>query len=238
MQYIASGLKHIMRFKITVLIGLMLFITALLRGQNNRFQFSHLDINSGLSHNEITCILRDSKGFMWFGTISGLNRYDSYKFKIFKHAVSDTTTLDDDYIVSITEGPQHKLWIETRNGLNIYDPATEKFSHEIRSYLRSIAIPDARITAIKKDRSGNFWFLHATLGIFKYTPSTHKTIHLTHAAIDSNSISSNTVSDLAQDSKGHLWLTYRSGILERLNPVTYHINYRSHRFNTLPAGLN
>lgn len=227
-----------MRLKISILFCLMLYITGALKGQNNLFQFSHLDINNGLSHNEITCILKDSKGFMWFGTLSGLNRYDGYKFKIFKHTVSDTTSLDDDYIVSITEGPGRKLWVETRNGFNIYDPATEKFSHDISGYLRSIAIPDAHIASIKRDRSGNFWFLHLTMGVYKYTPATGKTIHLKHSAIDSTSIGANTVSDLAQDSKGHLWLAYRSGTLERIDPINYHVNYRSHIFNKLPAGLN
>jgi len=227
-----------MKFKITVLVCSLLLITGWSSAQNNQFQFSHLDINNGLSHNEITCILKDSKGFMWFGTLSGLNRYDGYKFKIFKHAVSDTTTLDDDYIVSITEGPGHKLWVETRNGFNIYDPSTEKFTHNISRYLRSIAIPDAHIASIKQDRSGNFWFLHLSLGIYKYTPSTGKTIHLAHSAIDSTSIGANTVSDLAQDSKGHLWLAYRSGILEQIDPVNYRVNYRSHIFAKLPAGLN
>src|ERR1035438_2377330 len=110
-----------MKCKIFTFIILMLCYAAGVRAQNNQFQFSHLDINNGLSHNDVTCIFKDNKGFMWFGTLSGLNRYDGYKFKIFKHAVSDTTTLDDDYIVSISEGPDNKLWIETRNGFDIYD---------------------------------------------------------------------------------------------------------------------
>src|ERR1700710_2341921 len=98
----------------------MLFICTFLNAQNNQFQFSHLDINNGLSHNDVTCIFKDSQGFMWFGSLSGLNRYDGYKFKNFKHNVSDSTTIDDDYIVSINEGPGNKLWVETRNGFNIY----------------------------------------------------------------------------------------------------------------------
>jgi signal transduction histidine kinase/ligand-binding sensor domain-containing protein/AraC-like DNA-binding protein len=216
----------------------MLFTAGFLSAQNNQFQFSHLDINNGLSHNEVTCMLKDSRGFMWFGTLSGLNRYDGYKFKIFKHSVSDTTTLDDDYIVSISEGPENKLWIETRNGFNIYDPATEKFDHNTNAYLKSISIPDRFITAIKKDRSGNFWFLHLTQGIYKYNPQTKKTTHLIHSAADTASICNNTVADLAQDSQGNFWLTYRSGILERMDPNTLHVNYRSLVFNKLPVELN
>src|ERR1700753_20028 len=131
-----------MKCKSLVLLFCMLLTTSVLKAQNDQFQFSRLDINNGLSHNQVNCILKDSKGFMWFGTLSGLNRYDGYKFKVFKHSGTDTSSLADDFIVSISEGPAYKLWIETRDGLNIYDPATEKFSHDIGSYLRSISIPD------------------------------------------------------------------------------------------------
>jgi len=216
----------------------MLFSGSFLKAQSNQFQFSHLDINNGLSHNEVTSMLKDSRGFMWFGTLSGLNRYDGYKFKVFKHSVSDTTSLDDDYIVSITEGPENKLWIETRNGFNIYDPATDKFSHNIAGYLKSIAIPTGYIAAIKKDHSGNFWFLYRVAGIYKYNPQTGKTIHLTHSSADTSSICSNSVSDLAEDSNGDIWLTYHTGVLERMNPANLHVTYRAGVFNKLPAEIN
>ncbi len=217
---------------------LLLCFAAGLRAQNNQFQFSHLNISNGLSHNDVTCIFKDNKGFMWFGSLSGLNRYDGYKFKIFKHSASDTASLYDDYIVSISEGPDNKLWIETRNGYNIYDPATEKFAHNIDAYLKSIAIPDRFITAIRKDRSGNFWFLHLRLGLYKYDPHLHKTIHLVHSAPDRASIFSNTVADLGQDSHGNIWLAYRNGQLERMDPATLRVNYSTHIFNQLPPELN
>src|ERR1700712_1548314 len=129
-----------MKCKALILMSCMLLITSLLKAQNDQFQFSRLDISNGLLHNQVNCILKDSKGFMWFGTLSGLNKYDGYKFKVFKHSGSDTSSLNDDFIVSISEGPGYKLWVETRNGFNIYDPVTEKFSHNINGYLRSIAI--------------------------------------------------------------------------------------------------
>lgn len=228
-----------MKPKARLLIFLMQLITAgLLHAQNTQFQFSHLDLNSGLSHSYVTAILKDDKGFMWFGTVSGLNRYDGYKFKIFKHAANDTTTINDDYILSITAGPQNKLWVETRNGFNIYDPVTEKFNHDVNTYLRSIGITDYHVVSIKKDRSGNFWFLNLNKGIYKYNPKINKTIHLTHAVNDTTSINSDAVSDLAQDSKGNLWLTYGSGTLERMDPKTNRVNYRSRIFHETPVGLN
>ena len=147
--------------------------------QNNHYQFSRLDIGNGLSNNAINCFYKDSKGFIWIGTGSGLNRYDGYTFKVFKHS-NDTTGLSDDDITGIFEGPSGKLWIVTMAGFNIYNPAEDKFEHNADQQLKDIGIPDNRIGDIKKDRSGNFWFVHASYGIYKYRPGDQKAIHLRH----------------------------------------------------------
>ncbi|HMG69298.1 MAG TPA: two-component regulator propeller domain-containing protein, partial [Chitinophagaceae bacterium] len=109
-------------------------------GQKIHFQFSRLDISKGLSNNQVNSFFKDQKGFLWVGTMSGLNRYDGYQFKVFRHDLRDTTTLSDDFINGITEGPGDKLWIQTRNGFNIYDPVTEKFDRDIAGQLRKLGI--------------------------------------------------------------------------------------------------
>ena len=228
-----------MKCKILILGFFLLLTTNILRAQNTQFQFSHLDITDGLSHNQITSMLQDSRGFMWFGTLSGLNRYDGYKFKIFKHAAGDTTSLDDDYIVSIAEGPGNKLWVETRRGFNIFDPETEKFDHNVTGYLQSISISAKdKITGIKKDKTGNFWFLSLTSGIYRYDPLKRTTVHLMPVQGNKFTIAVDPISDIAQDSGGNLWLTYSTGILQRMDPKTLRVNYSSQAFNQLPRGLN
>ncbi len=89
---------------------------------------------------------------MWFGTLSGLSKYDGYKFKIFKHEESDTVSLSDDFMVSLAEGPDNNLWVETRNGFNIYDPLKEIFSHNITGALKAFGVPSQNFTALKKTR--------------------------------------------------------------------------------------
>lgn len=224
-------------YKAFICAFFVLFIAVAASAQNNEFQFSRLDISNGLSHNQVNTMLKDSKGFMWFGTLSGLNKYDGYKFKIYKHIEGDTTSLNDDFIVSIAEGPENKLWIETRNGYNIYDPATEHFSHDTGRYLRSINIPGKGLNAVKKDRFGNFWFLNVNSGIYKYQASTKTTIHISNQPGFATSIYSNTVADITSDSKGNIWLVYNKGMLERMDPKTYRVNYRK-QLSPLPWGLN
>lgn len=220
-----------------VLIIFLALCPCILFGQNNEFQFSKLDISHGLSHNQVNCVFKDSKGFMWFGTLSGLNKYDGYKVRVFKHINGDTTSLNDDFIVSINEGPDKKMWIETRNGFNIYDPSTEKFSRDVGGYLQSIHIPAQNLTAVKKDRYGVFWFLNSVTGLYRYNSRTRKTIHLSNRAGDTGTMYSNTVADLACDARGDAWLVYNTGIIERLDTVRYRVNFRK-QLSGLPAGLN
>ena len=142
------------------------FCLKLVKGQPQNYNFSHININNGLSHNQVNTIYKDSEGFMWFGTLSGLNRYDGYDFKIFKHNPQDTSSLVDDYISNIFEGPKNKLWIVTRNGVNIYDPLNDKVLRNINPYLRDFGLPiDDELLDIQAT-NGAFWFLFKCAGFF------------------------------------------------------------------------
>src|SRR5215212_8697052 len=100
------------------------------RGQKHRIAFEHLSSNEGLSQSNVLCILQDSRGFMWFGTQDGLNRYDGYEVKVFRRDPSNRNTLSNDYIKSIAEDKFGNLWIATwGNGINKFDRKTERFSH-------------------------------------------------------------------------------------------------------------
>ena len=105
-----------MRIKLHIVVSVLLFAYTDNFAQNSQYQFSRLNISNGLSHNQVTCIFKDSEGFMWFGTSSGLNRYDGYIFKVFKHDVNNQNSINDDFINNIFEGPDKKLWITTPSG--------------------------------------------------------------------------------------------------------------------------
>ena len=97
-------LKSVTR-KLVVLPVCIVFDVLLQAQQPTPYHFAHLDFNQGLSNNQINCIYKGKKGFMWFGTMSGLNRFDGYTFKSFRHSIQDTTSLIDDFISKIVAGP-------------------------------------------------------------------------------------------------------------------------------------
>src|SRR5688572_18203065 len=106
--------------------------------QSERYNFSKLDTYTGLSHNQVSAILKDREGFIWFGTMSGLNRYDGYSCKVYRNKRNDSASLFDNYVLSLYELPFGKMWVETRGGSCIYNSHTEKFDADYNSYLHTL----------------------------------------------------------------------------------------------------
>lgn len=117
--------------KVTSLLTIVIFsLHAPALFQINDIRFNRLSIDDGLSNSYITCILQDHKGFMWFGTQDGLNKYDGYNFTIYKHDPSNSNSISDNYVRSIVEVEDSIIWIGTESGgLNRFNPATETFTH-------------------------------------------------------------------------------------------------------------
>lgn len=192
---------------------------AWVQAQADNHQFNRIDVRNGLSHNQINAILKDEQGFMWFGTMSGLDRYDGYNFKIYRHG-TDTNSISDNYIAQIVQGPHQKLWVSTRSGWNMFDPVTEKFNRNALSYLKSLHLPDLSFTDIKKDSAGNFWFVYPGKGLYKVNTSTGKTAFYNAEA---NGFHSNAVSSFAQNKEGDYWIVYTDGVLEKMSGKNFRI---------------
>jgi signal transduction histidine kinase/ligand-binding sensor domain-containing protein/DNA-binding response OmpR family regulator len=198
-----------------MLLLLQFAIGERLLAQNNGYQFSHLDITNGLSDNQVNCIFKDAKGFVWFGTTSGLNRYDGYKFKVFKHDIKDASSLAENHVMHVNEGPGNKLWIFTHTNLSVYDAATERFSNNIATEAALYHIPTDEITQVKKDRQGTYWFATNNRGLYAYNASANKTTFYstsTHARLHSNHIQ-----DIVATQPNVLWLIYTDGVIDQLD---------------------
>ncbi len=94
---------------------------------NTNIQFESITINDGLSLSSVYCVFKDSKGFMWFGTEDGLNRFDGKNFKIFRANPYDTNSISYKWIESVFEDSNSNLWFGSKGGLTFYNPVTEKF---------------------------------------------------------------------------------------------------------------
>jgi signal transduction histidine kinase/ligand-binding sensor domain-containing protein/DNA-binding response OmpR family regulator len=187
-------------------------------------------VRNGISHNQVNSIYKDEKGFIWFGTMSGLNRYDGYNFKIFKNDPKDSTSISDNYVERILGLPGRKMLVLTRNNFNVYDPVTEKFTRGIGQYLRTLGLPESLLLDVKKDSNGNYWFLFSGAGLFCYYPKTKTSVSFTK-------YTGQGVVSFCLDGGNDLWLIKNSGVLEQYNGAKQLV-YQSKVLQSLLAANN
>ncbi len=139
----------------------LLFISfslpVLLGGQE--YYFRHFKVEDGLSHNTVLSSLQDSKGFLWFGTKNGLNRFDGYTFKLYQKNPGAPKSLRGGYVLALHE--YQSIWVGTDNGLFEYKEEYENFEH--------VQATDGKpIRSLNDDGRGNLWLIAGnTLLIYK-----------------------------------------------------------------------
>jgi len=134
------------------------------------YYFTHYQVEQGLSNNAVLCSLQDSKGFMWFGTKDGLNRFDGYSFKVFQNDPSAGSLLGSNYIRVLHETRDGKIWVGTDQGIYIFDPAFERFR-----LLHSTIVDE--ILDIGEDHRGDIWFI-SDLVLYQYKAKTDTIIQI------------------------------------------------------------
>lgn len=226
-----------MRIKFYSFLAVVLFFACTnVFGQISQYRFSQLDISNGLSHNQVNCILKDSQGFMWFGTASGLNRYDGYTFKVFRHDGNNKNSVSDDYINKIFEGPDKKLWILTRTGICCYNPEKEQFNSDLSLLLRPLKLPvNPNFSKILWTGATDFWFLYPDSGIYRYNTLSKQTKRYCHRTNSISSLYSSSITDITFDNKRNIWIVYSDGTVEmfdiKLNKVSYHTDVFKKAYN-------
>ena len=122
-----------------ILVAVLIFNC--IRGGAQPFRFEHLTSSDGISQSEVYAFLEDSRGFMWIGTLDGLNRYDGYNIEVFNTDRNDPNSLSNNTIRSLKEDHLGRVWIGTDEGLNYYDPATELiYQVKINSSMPNISV--------------------------------------------------------------------------------------------------
>ncbi|MBN2347983.1 MAG: hypothetical protein JXJ22_04050 [Bacteroidales bacterium] len=170
-------------------------------------KFDHLTTNDGLSQNVVNCIFQDSKGYIWFGTNYGLNKYDGYSFKIYKRDPKDSLSLAGNDVITIDEDNDGNLWIGTRrNGLSTFNRAKETFTTFTYDPDNPESISNNSIKTILFDSQHNLW-IGTSGGLNLYQKKTGTFKRYIHAEEDETSLHDNDVHSLVEDAQGNLWLS-------------------------------
>lgn len=150
-----------------IITALLLLLTPLVAFQafGADVRFRNIQTQNGLSNDDVNCIFKDSHGFMWFGTASGLNRYDGYAVKIFHSQRPDTTALRDNYVQNIQEDSHGNLWICAGDTYSVYNPVNECFTWFGFNEARKLGLPAEPKKILVHDTQ--MWFVVNNNEIYK-----------------------------------------------------------------------
>ena len=140
-------------------------------------KFRRLDTREGLSNSTVSCIFRDSQGYVWFGTGYGLNRYDGYRFRTYFSYEKDTTTLRNNRVDEIQEAHGGRLWLKQGMNYSLYDPVTEKVDRNPGRWLNAQGIKGG-IESLHLDSKKNYWVKTYEDGFYYFNPVTKKVSHI------------------------------------------------------------
>ncbi|MDQ1085518.1 hybrid sensor histidine kinase/response regulator transcription factor [Siphonobacter sp. SORGH_AS_1065] len=178
-------------------------------GQSMVSDFKSYQVADGLSSNTITCILQDHRGFMWFGSRNGLNRFDGHAVKVFRHSRSDSQSLGSNSILSLCEDRKKQLWVGTFKGIYRYDPQKETFT-------RFTAIPAQEVRYLGMDAQHRIWII-AGYKLYCYDG----------AKLHAYPFAEDQATALHISKQGTVWVSTERGRLLRYNA-------RENRFRNIP----
>jgi len=149
--------------------------------QAPEIKFKQISIEQGLSNSYVFATRQDSRGFMWFGTQDGLNRYDGQQMVVYRYIPGDKHSLSDNLIKYIYEDSKKVLWIGTLNGLNSFNPYTNSFTRYTHDAKNSNSIRGNMIDCILEDRQ-HLYGLLLKMAALMYLTGKRNSLHILSTA--------------------------------------------------------
>jgi ligand-binding sensor domain-containing protein/signal transduction histidine kinase len=123
-----------------------------------RVRFRNIGVSDGLSQSTGMDIVQDADGFVWIATQDGLDRYDGYGFRVYKHDRSDNWSLASNKLRRLMVDRQGRLWVATDNGgLSRYDSRLDRFDNFLPDAKSPGALGSEFVAAILQDRAARVW---------------------------------------------------------------------------------
>jgi len=142
---------------IIVSISLIFLLSGIVFSQSN-YKINQITTEDGLINNTVNCVYQDSRGFIWIGSNSGLQRYDGINFINYREKSSDPNSLSNNYVIKIIEDSQGYIWIGTvGGGLNKLDPSTGIFKRYNIIFNDEKSFPHIVVDDIFIDKNNDLW---------------------------------------------------------------------------------
>lgn len=119
-------------------ITFVMMLAAVMTAFASPYRFRPIESSNGLSNNKINSILRDSTGFVWIGTASGLNRYDGFEIKVYNHIADDSLSLPDNFVEDLQLDDLGRIWVRAGGEYAVYNPEKDEFRQNPDSLFRGM----------------------------------------------------------------------------------------------------
>lgn len=175
----------------------------------------YLNDEQGLSNNTVRSIFQDHKGFIWLGTFNGLNRYDGYNCKVYRHKLNDAGSLVHNIVLSVTEDSLHNIWVATRQGASRLSPLWDQFSSVYLHGNKGQPL-NAVVKEVRADRSNNIFLATEGMGLLLCEQGVLEAQPVA-LVLAGRTINNYTVKSVRMDAAGNLWALVQKYGLARYN---------------------
>jgi Signal transduction histidine kinase len=187
-------------------LTLLLALTSLVSMASQQYNIERLGIEHGISSNYIVSIAQDKKGFLWFASEFGLNRFDGNRFKIYKKSINDSNSISGNELNKVYADTHDDLiWVATqREGLDVFDCKSETFKHYKHDPENPTGIITNDITDIINAKDGNIWLSTYHKGVEYFDKEKGVFIHYNRSTVPD--MVSDNVWSVTEDNKGLLYI--------------------------------
>lgn len=220
--------------RVLMVLGFVLLLQPLqMRAALQNIEFSSLNNRDGLSNSQVNAILKDKTGYVWFGTQSGLNRFDGFRMKTFLYSATNQTSLANNYVDELQEDNEGKIWVHTSVGYCVYDPTTEQFDRKPEVWLKTINVEGVP-QRLLVDSQKNMWIQVWGKGLYYYNVKNETTYLFKYVKKPkSGCLMDGDISSL-KDVDGKLLVTYGDGMLclldgDKQSALWYNTFLKDHR---------
>jgi signal transduction histidine kinase/ligand-binding sensor domain-containing protein/class 3 adenylate cyclase len=175
-------------------------------------RFEQLSVEQGLSQNSVHAIFQDRQGFLWVGTMDGLNLYDGHTFRTFKMDPEDPNTVSGDDIAWIGEDALGRICVYGVGGLDLYDPGTGTWSHLAEAYRKDLKTQSYVILGARVGKAGRIWLLGKNNEVFLFDPASGTRKRLPRGPLEPAGGPPPPIGGMMEDREGCLWLWAKAGL--------------------------
>lgn len=179
----------------------------------NELAFTHLTVEDGLSHGSVLSVTQDANGFIWVGTMDGLNRFDGKRVKVYRSFYNDNPLAASIKITRLVADQNFNVWVGTNNGLYLYNSKLDSFRVFYNNTNNAGSISNNNIRALYKDKAGNIW-VGTENGLNLVKKNNGSGISFEHIKLNTGKAKaiSNNIQSIYQDDEQNIWVGTDRGV--------------------------